>query len=106
MQVPGQADTFIDAVMTRLRVCMDRKKALLLREELRKESNKIGFDKKQYIANELLRELRIEMGEHREAFETLVLKNWTSKVIAKHGEDKGLTFYNKVVALRAEREVK
>ncbi|MEO6610738.1 MAG: hypothetical protein ABIT05_01355 [Chitinophagaceae bacterium] len=103
MQLPGQADTFIDSIMTRLRVCIDRKKVLLLREQLRKESNKIGFDKKQYIINELLRELRKAIGDHNEAFEMILLKNWTTKIISQYGEDRGLAFYNQVILNRELR---
>lgn len=105
MKVHGQANNFIEAIALRLTVCMDRKRVLLLRDQLRKESNKIGIDKRSYIINELLHEFRKFTTKPGENYEKKVTEDWVAKIISKEGPDKGLDFYNQLKANRESRLV-
>ena len=104
MQLPGNADTFIESIATRLMVCIGREKTVLLREQLRKESNKIGFDKKCYIINELLYEFRKAAPRKSLVDEKEIQNKWIAKVISKMGQDTGLEFFTKLNEHRANRE--
>jgi len=104
VQLYNNASTLIESIVLRLAVCSSRKQSSLIREQLRKESNEIGFDKNAYMINELLYEFRLAKGKVDLTFEGVVVNNWVAKIISKKGEDAGLDFLNTLKANREKRK--
>lgn len=104
MQTPGSDQNFISSVLMRLRLCTSAKISESIFEQVKKEAKRSGIYPSEYIINELLYEFRKARRKHEESFEVVVLKNWTSKVIRRHGEDAGLVFFKVVSAAREKRK--
>lgn len=104
VQEEGNGTTMLRGLLLRLRLFLDEKRSTIIGDQVIAEAQLVAINRWEYVINEVLYELRRCQKEYAEAFETVVLNNWTKDLLQRHAEDVVWAFFKQVKRNREGRQ--
>lgn len=104
VQLESNAHNLLRSLLLRLRLFLEEKRSAAVGDQVIAESKKLSIPVYEYVLNEVQYELRRCQKGYNEAFETIVLNNWTKDLLKRYPEDVVWTFFRKVRANRKARK--